>query len=316
MLLATASWAACPAPAQAIRDASDDLVRYFLRDAELSLTEAVAGFGCTGPAAPSDLASFWLARAMIWSFLDDARAGQAFAAARAVDPTTWEPEFGAPARAQWEGATSPSGVGTLVLRGVVSTDWVVVDGAAHAGEDLVAGLHVLQVGQGDLARFARLIQIDSGTEVEVVVPEGSGAAPTMQLASATLFADLRAPITRTGSRYTDGDGDTLSWRLHVQPVAAADPVGRASLQLYRTNTSLQVATLTLGAGALYGTYLAGWDAIVGHNLDSTASVGLTALTSAVVAGSGLLEARWIHRRRALRQEVERAANRALVGNAP
>lgn len=312
--LATTALADCPAPDAAIAGAAADVVSYYLRDAELGLTEAVAGFGCTGPATPADLAAFWATRAMIWSFLDDPRADVAFAAARSADASTWNPDFGAQARARWEAAVPPEGSGTLVVRDASPDDHATLDGRPWRDEPVSAGLHLLQVGDGERARFARLLQVEAGDTVEVAVASAAEEAPTTRLATAVPFGDIHPPVTRKGARYADAAGAALSWRLQVQPLASADPEGRAALRLYRSNATLQVATVTAGVVAAYGTYLVGWDATTGHNLDAPLSVGLTVLGAGLAVGSGALEIGLASRRKGLRGDIEGAANRALVGN--
>ncbi|MCA9490038.1 MAG: hypothetical protein KC621_08945, partial [Myxococcales bacterium] len=277
------------------------------------LTEAVAGFGCAGPASAADLAAFWTTRAMIWSFLDDERADLAFAAARAADASVWNPDFGGQARERWEAASVPEGTGTLVVRDGAPEDQTSLDGKPWRDEPVTAGLHLLQVGDGEHARFARLIQVEAGDTVEVAVGAGTDA-PTTRLATAVPFGDIHPPVTRAGARYTDAAGASLSWRLQVQPLASTDPEGRAALRLYRANATLQVATVAAGVVAAYGTYLVGWDAVTGHNLDAPVAIGLTAVGAGLTIGSGALEIGLASRRRALRSDIETGANRALVGN--
>ncbi len=308
--------ARCPDSLLAVRSAEQDVVSYFLRDAELGLTEAIAGMGCGAQASREQLAPFWLAQGVIWSFMDDERADYAYAAARAADPDYFMSDYGDAVRARWERSTAPAGgTGELLLRGLEGTDWVAIDGTEATEPYKVSpGFHLLQVGTAEQARFARLLDMEPESEVTVVVPTDGGSAPTMQLAGVVAFADVAPPIRRKGRSYLDANDEKVSWRLEVQPIAAADPTGRTSLQLYRSNLAAGVGVSAVGVGALYSTYMFAWDATAGHNLDSGAAWTLTATSAAATGGAAVLVARILKKRRAHRTDIETAANRTLGGS--
>lgn len=305
----------CPDPALAVRSAEQDAVSYFLRDAELALTEAIAGMGC-GPRAPKEvLAPFWITRGAIWSFLDDERADAAFAAATAADPAYFNGDFGDAIHERWQTATPPiGGPGNLQLRGLGEGDWVAIDGVDTAEPwPVTPGFHLVQVGSLEQARFARLLDIEAGAEVTVVIPEDGGSAPTMQLAGNTAFSDVAGPIRRQGRKYVDANDQPLSWRLQVQPIAAADAGGRGALQLYRSNFAAGVGTGVLGGAAAYTTYVVAWDATTGHNLEPGVSWTLTGAGALAVGGSAFLASRLWKRHKTQRDAIEAAANRTLGG---
>ena len=319
-LLGAAAWAEeprCPDPARAIQSAEQDVVSYFLRDAEIGLTEAIAGLACGPSATPEALAPFWLVRGVLWSFLDDERADSAFAAARLADPAYFPGDYGDGIRARWEAARSPEGsMGELILRGVEEGDWVVLDGVEQTAPwRLAPGFHLVQVGRGETARFARLLDIEADASVTVAVPAAGGMAPTMQMAGVTAFESITAPIRREGGHYVDARDQPLSWRLQVHPLAASDASGKSAVQLYRTNLPAGIGLGVLGAGAAYSTYVFAWDATVGGNMSPAGAWTLTSL-SAVTAGSSLwLSQRLLRRRAQLRRDIESAANRTLGGSA-
>jgi len=319
-LLAVASFAQderCPDPMAAVRSAEQDAVSFFLRDSELALTEAIAGMACGPRATPELLAPFWLARGAIWSFLDDGRADSAFAAARSADSDHFFSDYGEGIEARWKQASAPAGDGgNLILRGLEDGDWVSVDGLDVSDPwPIPSGLHLIQVGSGDKARFARLLDMASGAEVTVVVPASGEAvaAPTMKVAGVVPFIAITGPILRQKGGYVDASGEPLSWRLQVQPIAAADPAGRNALQLHRANLVTQIGIGAVGGAALYSGYLWTWDATTGHNIDTGAAWVFAGVSGAAAGGASALIVRLIRRRKGHRDDIEAAANRTLGG---
>ena len=163
----------CANPVALLQSAEQDAVNFYLNEADTDLAKAVEAFGCSGKATNTDIARLWQTRGMV-SMLreDDEAAVRAFAASKVADPDNWNEDFGDKAKAMWAGAAEMQGDSLgLTLRGVGKEDWVLVDGHdAGADLDLSPGLHLIQVGTGDAARFAKVIVVEGGEDQELTVP--------------------------------------------------------------------------------------------------------------------------------------------------
>lgn len=164
-------WAACPDAELHIADAERDVQAYYLSDAAQTLDAAVAGFACTGVAPPELVVRLLNARgviALLQERSDDARA--AFAAARAVDASAFDLDYGEDARAAWASAEQDA-IGRLVVKGVPPESWVAVDGSRAAAEvELPVGPHLVQVGTEETAWYARVARVEVDATATLTAP--------------------------------------------------------------------------------------------------------------------------------------------------
>ena len=192
-MLAPPAWAEpCADPAAQLQSAERDAVSFFLNDAQLQVAATLDALGCSAPADPALLARLWQTQALIWMFQEaDAKAARGWYAARRTHPETWNPDFGDEARAAYEASTPDAGIDApLRLRGVGEDDWVSLDGVASRPERIAPGLHILQVGTGDTARYAVVLDVGAGGEEVVVAVPG---VVTPDLIGATIAAPSPVP---------------------------------------------------------------------------------------------------------------------------
>jgi len=277
LLAATAFEAAaadCPQPDKRLFDAEQDVISFYLQDAANYATEAVASFGCSDKAQPPQVARLFLVHGMI-RFLQDDMAGaeRAFWSAKQLQPTTWQEDYGPKARALYEsaslaGSASPASVS---MKGFGAGDWLTVNGLeATPPLQLPPGMHLLQVGSGDIARFARILDIQPGTDLIVSVQSGERVevAPAgevtivdearrdedyesrrAQYIALKLVLDNDARGVRLGSsdsadwQIRDGHGRSLKARQFATLVGDKDRARRL-----QANYTLGLAT----SGTLYG----------------------------------------------------------------
>jgi len=179
---------ACPDPLAELGSAENDIVSFFLSDAETSLAEAVDAFGCSRLATAEDVARLLLAKGMILRFQEDlAGAERAFASARAVSPETYNEDYGDEVKAVWASSPSLDGKPALVaIRNLGAVERLWLDGTESAAPLKVApGLHLLQAG-AEVPRFARLLDVAAADELTVTLP----ALDRVEAADASLSAGI------------------------------------------------------------------------------------------------------------------------------
>ncbi|NCG17895.1 MAG: hypothetical protein GWP91_02640 [Rhodobacterales bacterium] len=200
----------CDNPAQNIASAEADVVNFYLADATGYANAAVEGYGCSEVASTPDLARLMRVLAMLRLFNEDEDgAAVAFRTARALDADGWNNDYGEKAQGIFTSATVPKdeAPGIVTVKGL-SDGWLAVDGDVQASPvTLPAGLHLVQVGSGDLAFFARIIVVEAGKNVAVDVPEGSDLQPKVRTPRGTA-----APVwlhLAAGAVGTSGEGLTV-----------------------------------------------------------------------------------------------------------
>jgi len=169
---ARAAEPACPDPVAELGSAENDIVSFFLSDAETSLSETVDAFGCSRPATAEDVARLLLAKGMILRFQEDlAGAERAFASARAVSPETYNEDYGDEVKGAWASAASLDGKPARVaIRNLGAAERLWLDGTeASAPLEVAPGLHLLQAG-AEVPRFARLLDVTAADELTVTLP--------------------------------------------------------------------------------------------------------------------------------------------------
>ena len=349
-LIGPGASAACPDIDASLGSAEQDVVAYFLADAQTALDQAVEGFGCAAGTA-RQRARYWQTQAVVWSFEGDGRAESGLAAAKREDPDWFFEDFGEDLRTQWQDAILPSGPAvSLVVKGKSPAERVWVDGTPV--EDAVGpGLHLLQVGV-EVPRVARVFpavegritiavpaaSADVGISPEptplavpapVVVP-GPVVAPAPEVVAAPevvpepvvapqpadpapdrLAARFAVPLGGVGRRTVDANGRVLTWKGDVIALAEQRADGLRAIRQLRGNTWRQVGAGAVAAGGGYATYLFGWEALVGRS--GNPQVTSTAL---IVSGTatllGVSSFLRLRRGRArLRDAVRAEASRAL-----
>lgn len=356
----------CPSLAGELLSAEDAITNFYLTDAEESLLGAVRALGCGPRVRTDDLARLWNAHGMIAHYQDDPRrAARAFRAARALAPEVWHADYGAKARVVWEAATAPPAddappeapraTVTVELRNLAADEWVSLDGAAVEPPVTAApGLHVLQVGHGDVSRFARVVDLIVGEPVTLVVPnapasaEGADATPPTIEETTTPLVDPPPPVAITppvvapvalgprpipkfaqgyvaplhrdhGRFYLDATGQPLALRKDLLPIARYDLDGRRARRRFRRNTLDQITATTLAIAGAYGTYLFAWDHTTGHVFEARGyrNAGQAGLAGAatITATSLLWEALLVRGRPKRRAEIHEAAERVIRGEA-
>lgn len=329
----------CPDPGVALQRAENDALNYYLADAQAGLQAAVDAWGCSAPVESGPLGRYLAIRGLLAHFdNDDDRARRAFAASRAQG-TAFPSDYGEVVQALWDAAEAPEGdPAPLQLKGVNDDDRVWLDG--QPSEGLVPqGLHLFQVGDGDTARFARLLDVTSDQPLVVAVPvvprpgpvpapapaadpapapaptpvDGIVFGPRVIPASA---AGIVPPIAHEGGRlYLDAEGDRLRWRRDVFPLGRYDVDGRIARRRYRSARTGQIVSVVATPILLYTSYLFAWDATTGHNLPTGRSVGTTLVLGGAGVGTGLWGYSLFKKRPKHREAVVESAQRVITGNA-
>jgi len=175
LLCAQAAWAQCPNPATLIASAENDIVSFFLVDAEISLDGAVDAYACAPLAQPDELARLWQARGVI-RFLRDEDATLELAASRALAPELWNEDYGEKCHALWLDARSDE-EGTVRFKGLPKGHWIAVDGRTfNPRQPLSAGPHLFQVVEGEQPYYARAVEVSRDAPVLVTIPSDGAAS--------------------------------------------------------------------------------------------------------------------------------------------
>ena len=168
--------AACPDPDQKLFDAEQDVVNFYLQDAANYANEAVASFGCSGQADTPQVARLFLVHGMIRLLQDDAAgAERAFWSAKQLKPDLWQSDYGPKARTLFDNASlaGSSLPVSVSMKGFGEGDWLTVNGSSDTPPlRLTPGMYLLQVGSGDAARFARILDVQPGRDLVVSVQSG------------------------------------------------------------------------------------------------------------------------------------------------
>jgi hypothetical protein len=313
-LLVAVAFADCPPIAASLRRAEEDVVAYFIADAETALQQAATGFGCS-TTTREELVRFWLVQAMIWDLAGDERADRALAAARALDPEQFTTDLGQALQTRWT-ETPPAALSPAIdlrIRGLRAGDRVLVDGQPASPPTTPPGLHVVQVARGDEIVLGRVLDAEVGDPITVRLTD-NGASPTTSTAGPTLDYTLPTPLTlENGLR--DANGVRRDFAYEVVPAALTRAAGRELHRERRTNAGYQVAASSLAVLGAYGTYLASWKYL--HDDQGRGVSGGAALGLGLAAVGGVTwEIGLQRRRRATRAELVGLANEALGAGAP
>jgi hypothetical protein len=238
----------CPDPAAAITRAESDALSFFLVDAASGLTNAVAAYGCRPVDDPSVLARLWNTQGVVALFGDDPDVATAsFQAARAVDASTWNADFGPDATAAWSGAAPVSEEGALVVRNVPVGWSILLDGQPWSGVPASATFHLVQLADSAGAvRHAWKVRLAAGTSVDLAAPMDV-VGETLDVGvtdGARTALDATAPVTRradlAGWTYVWFDvglgAPAVGWYANAW---GGDVVG---VDVYETRTSADVQT--------------------------------------------------------------------------
>ena len=316
LLVPNSSWAECADVEAAISSAEQDLVSFYLSDAQHSLEEAIEGIGCgSAPVAPVQLSRYWQAQAMVWAFQDesDPRIDEAWAASKLGDPTHFNEDYGDKARQAWEAAKPEvEHFSELSLRGAEEGAKVWVDGQLIDGLQVPLGFHILQVGT-ESPSFARALHIQ-GESLTVALP---AAESTSEPPKETKVIEgpppppkvEHPPLRFVGNQVYDREDKRVRFR-EIRSVLRSYPEGKLLLNGRRNNLIAQGAALSVAAGTGYATYLFVWDLTDGHNLESSISTSLVS-TSLLVGALALAVERnlMVQRKKDKRKLVEAAAER-------
>jgi hypothetical protein len=183
VLLAGPARAACVdvttelgAAERAIVDARLDVAARSLGGIEAAIGEPPGSDG--GVCArldPQLLARFWIAEGAMASLSGSAEAAtRAFRAANRVDPAQWTTVFGSALRAEWESAAQlPDAAGSITLdRALPAGRSAWLDGLDASFPTATAdGLHLVQLGEGDVAAWGAIVLVPAGETFVVRVPE-------------------------------------------------------------------------------------------------------------------------------------------------
>ena len=183
VLLASAARAACMDVPIELGAAEGAIVEGRLEDAGRSLERIEAAIGEPPDSAdgvcaridPRVLARFWIAEGAMASLGGSAEAAaRAFRAANRVDPAQWTGVFGPALRAEWESAAQRED----------ATGSVALDPAPPAGHstwldgldatfpvDTTDGLHLVQLGTNDAAKWGTIVLVPAGETFVVRVPD-------------------------------------------------------------------------------------------------------------------------------------------------
>jgi len=152
-------------------------------------------------------------------------------------------------------------------------------------------------------------------EETVTDAEGTDETPTADREPPSGGA-MKGPFVRKkGPQYLDEGGSQVHWRSDLLPMAGQDAYGARARRQFLSNPVAQGVALTVTPAAAYGAYIFGWDATVGHNLDSGVSWGATAGFAAVGVTAAIWEAVLLTKRPKRRVEIEQAAGRVADGAA-
>jgi hypothetical protein len=341
----------CPEPRPLLGSAENDALNYYLADAKAGLVQVVDAWACGPRATPAELGLYFRVRGLLaYLDADEALAKRAFATAKAHG-ATFSPDYGTEVQALWDAAALPEGAPTeLALKGRGDAEWLAIDGV-DGDPPVPQGYHLLQVGHGDRARAARVIdatgasltvafavapppapEADDAPEPEAPAVEPVGPpsvatpAPPVPMPSGTdegqpeptgqAATAVRAPFLRErGPRYVDAAGTPVHWRDDLMPMAGRDTYGQRARRRFRSNPVAQGVALTLTPAAAYGAYVFGWDATTGHNLDPAVSWSATAGFAALGVSTVVWETLLLTKRPKRRGEIEAAAERVAEDKA-
>lgn len=299
----------CADPLARVTSAEQDVIAYFLADASGFVNEAVAAFGCSSPASAPVVARLFLVHGMIRYLQDDAAgAERAFYSARKIDAEVWNADYGDAPRALWASSDMAAGKApaTVTFKGFGAEDWLTVNGeAASPPLRLPPGLHLVQVGRGGVARFARLLDIQPGAELLVTVQGGEqvevaaegvvsvARTPTDEAYQGrrqqylalklTLEADLSVAGPAAEWEIRDGHGRSLRGREFAKLVGDTD---RYRTLQARYTTGLATAGTLYGVGAVLSLTAAGAAIADAINGSSSPTAGMLGLGSLACFGVG------------------------------
>lgn len=167
-LIALARAAPCDLD-QDVMTAYGALVEGDLEEAERALGSAEDALGCPArPSEPQSLGRFWLVEGALLVAAGDPSSSLSFAAARRVAPALWLSALGEPTHRLWETALAETGTGMLAFDIELRRRRVSVDGRAWGGEALPAGLHAIQLQEGDgRLCFGAMVYVGAGTATTV-----------------------------------------------------------------------------------------------------------------------------------------------------
>ncbi len=198
-LLAIAAAQDCPDAAAAVRDATEQLLLLDDTQTQAALDRVRASLSCR-PIDADSLVRFWLLDgALKHTGGDEAGARVSFATAAGVDPAVWMSDLGPALEAVYREVATPTGEGTLDVRGVDGYTLRVDGRVRTVPTTLGAGQHLLQVLDGEAVIHHR----------DVVVIAGQGSVVDPQLPAKVAPAKVRAPKPTNTA-----DGPSTAVRLH------------------------------------------------------------------------------------------------------
>ena len=171
--MATAGAQDCPEVDFVVNEVEENVLNFYLEDAEDALRRAELAFACDTVSSPELLARLWNAEAMMATFQSrESDAMELFAAAGRVSPDTWNENYGDDAKQAWilantakqvDGVDVEPSTGGIELRPALFEGWsYLVDGeVVEVGQPLVAGVHLIQLtdanGNGAFAKFVSVM---------------------------------------------------------------------------------------------------------------------------------------------------------------
>ena len=174
LLCPQVAWAQCADPAELIASAENDIISFFLVDAEISLDEAVEAYACAPLAQPAELARLWQARGVI-RLLQDEDATLELAASRALAPEVWNEDYGEKSHALWLTAKSDD-QGTVRFKGLPKGHWIAVDGRTFNPKRLLStGPHLFQIVDDEQPYYARAVNLAADAQIYVTIPTDRSA---------------------------------------------------------------------------------------------------------------------------------------------
>lgn len=191
--------AQCGDPAALLTSAENDIVSFFLADAERTLDEAVEAFGCSTLAEPVELARLFQARGMVRVLRDEDGAPE-LAASRALAPELWNADYGEQSRALWSEAQL-DGQGTLEVKGLPKGHGLAVDGQVVGDQrSFAVGPHLLQVLEGERPYYARTVSLGPDAPVVVSIPASGAVGAEVSEASPAVATGrgVKKPWVYTG----------------------------------------------------------------------------------------------------------------------
>jgi hypothetical protein len=182
VLMAGPARAACVDVTAELDAAERAIVDARLEDAGRSLErieaaiEAPAGSvdGVCARLDPPVLARFWIAEGALASLGGSAEAAaRAFRAAHRVDPAQWTTVFGSALRAEWESAAQVEDApGSITLDPAPADRATWLDGVETVVPVQTSdGLHLVQIGTGNLAAWGAIVLVPPGETFVVRVPD-------------------------------------------------------------------------------------------------------------------------------------------------